>query len=101
MTESKKKTTSKKPKTTITVESKFGFKVEVDKSAFDDFEALELLGRVQTGDVFAVPPLLNKVLGAEQTAVALDKLRNKKTGRVSVKDGVEFTLELLSVDPNE
>ena len=69
----------------------------IDRDALDDFELLDDLGALSsTGDAGVTPSILRRLLGPEQTRVAIDRLRDEKTGRVTVEAGSTFAIALLN-----
>src|SRR5699024_336936 len=74
---------------------------QIPAEAVDDFELLDAFAQLrQTDDVSLVPFILRRLLD-EQWRDAMNLLRNKNTGRVSLEDGMEFTQELMgALNPN-
>lgn len=62
----------------------------VSAEALDDFELLDDLGEIETGNAAPMPRVLKRLLGAEQYREALDSLRDPETGRVGVEAGADF-----------
>ena len=46
--------------------TKSGFSYQIDDHIGDDYELLELMGRVRKNDTFAIFELIEKILGTEQ-----------------------------------
>jgi hypothetical protein len=71
------------------------------EEALDDFELLDDLNALdQHDDPTRMPAVLRKLLG-DQWKVAMDLLRDKESGRVSIKTGTEFVFELMTeLNPN-
>lgn len=76
--------------------------VEVSTAAINDFEILDDIRAVEVNrDPTRFPGLLRRLLGSEQYTAVLDRLRDKKTGRVTVEAGIEYTGALLrALNPN-
>lgn len=71
-----------------------GFEVKIETDVFDDFEFMgELRGVDQ--DATLAPLVLQKMLGYEQYTRVMDHLRDKKTGKVLVGDGVQFLADIV------
>lgn len=74
--------------------------------ALDDFELVDDLNRIDDGgDATRMPAVLRRLLpdvdDVSQWRAAMDAIRDKDTGRVSVKDGAAFVGELLeALNPN-
>jgi hypothetical protein len=73
----------------------------VPADALDDFELLDDLNALeQRADATRLPSVLRRLLG-DQWRDAMDVLRDKDTGRVSVEAGAEFVMELMgALNPN-
>lgn len=72
----------------------------VAASALDDFELLEDLDALDSGNPARLPKVLRRMLGDEQYKRALDALRDGN-GRVSVEKGAEFfTAVMTQANPN-
>ena len=67
----------------MTVTTNSGFACEVDESALDDMECVELVGRIDKGDTLAAPLFLAQLIGEEQKKTLYDHVRNEK-GRVPI-----------------
>lgn len=73
----------------------------VAETAMDDFEILDDIAALNRGDVMRMPSVLRRLLGDAQFAEAMDSIRDKDTGRVSVEAGVTFATELMgALNPN-
>lgn len=76
----------------------------IEAAALDDFELLEKLAVMDGGGRQAaavMPSVLREVLGSAQYATAMDALRDKETGRVSVLAGVQFVRDIFGgLNPN-
>lgn len=72
----------------------------VAASALDDFELLEDLDALDSGNPARLPKVLRRMLGDDQYKRALDALRDGN-GRVSVEKGAEFfTAVMTQANPN-
>ena len=73
----------------------------VPAGALDDFELLDDLNALeQREDGTRLPSILRRLLG-DQWRPAMDAIRDKETGRVSVEAGGEFVSTLLgALNPN-
>lgn len=97
-----KKKKSKKPRPivhdtedgkTVTVD---GITVTVPADAYDDFELLDLLHTLDTKRNGAqLPAILRRLVGEQEYATVMDKLRDEKTKRVPVKRASEFVLAVV------
>lgn len=78
--------------------------VTILTAAFDDWELLELLSGLDTKDprsIASLPSLLRRALADGDTDRVMDALRSKDTGRVSIRVGVAFVMDLFkAVNPN-
>lgn len=74
---------------------------KIPTASLDDFELLDDLNALdQRGDPTRMPAVLRRLLG-DQWSDAMETLRDKETGRVSVSDGADFVMELMgALDPN-
>ena len=64
-------------------ETSTGFKFELDEARFDDMEFVTALSKAGKGDVFALPDMLEKLLGEKQLEALYDHVR-AEDGRVPV-----------------
>jgi hypothetical protein len=74
----------------------------IPDAARDDFELLDDLAQLgtATGGV-ALPRILRRLLGDDQTQAAFEHLRDKSTGRVPMDAADEFIGDLLAaLNPN-
>lgn len=72
----------------------------VSPSAVDDFELLEDLDAIDSGNVGRIPKVLRRVLGSEQYPAALDSLRGKN-GVVSIDAAATFFYKIFeAINPN-
>lgn len=79
-----------------------GHEYTIDPASGDDFELLDDLNELsRTGSNQMAAAILRRLLGDTQTRLALNRLRDEKTGRVSTEAGTEFLLQLLDgLNPN-
>lgn len=81
-----------------------GITVTIVNEAFNDWELLEALGELDPENpksVGVLPGLLKRALAPGDDMKVKKILRDPNTGRISIRDGVEFTLELFkAVNPN-
>lgn len=71
-----------------------GVSIDVSADAFDDFDFLDRLARLQDGDALALPALFRTVCGSA-SAEALEALRDPETGRVAASDAAAFMTEVM------
>ena len=71
-----------------------GLRIQVDPDLFDDFEVLDQISRLESGDPLPLPALLRKIAGDRFTSI-MDHLRDPGTGRVPAQAGAGFVLELM------
>lgn len=79
-------------KTEVTTASGFACRLD-EEEILDNYELLELLIRLDSGDRAALPAVLKLVLGDEQTAALKEHLR-KENGKVATS---AVHLELLEI----
>lgn len=103
-----KKPADKKPKaekveeqpTTVTA-TVAGKEWVIPVDALDDFELLDDFNELEDkGDISRLPSILKRLLG-DQWKDAMDAVRDKKTGRVSIEAGGDFVNSLMGeINPN-
>lgn len=77
-----------------------GQEYEVSAEALDDFELLDDLARLDDGDVSRAASVLRRLLGDDMKR-AMDSIRDKKTGRVTIAAATDFVMDLMKeLDPN-
>lgn len=78
--------------------------VHVPTEAINDFELMDDLNRLQTGDVrnvTAVASVLRRFIGAEDFKLAMDAVRDPETGRVTIEAGTRFLFDMIrGINPN-
>ena len=85
--------------TTVTVELE-GVEWQVTASALNDFELLEDIDAVDSGNPARLPKVLRRMLGEDQYPKALDALRDEE-GIVRVEKAAEFFYAIAAaVNPN-
>lgn len=85
--------------TTVTVELE-GVEWQVTASALNDFELLEDIDAVDSGNPSRLPKVLRRMLGDDQYRKALDALRDEE-GIVRVEKAAEFFYAIAAaVNPN-
>ena len=74
----------------------------VPLSALDDFELLDDFNVLESdGDPTRLPAILKRLLGDEQWRDALNAIRDKETGRVTIEAGGDFVTSLMgAINPN-
>ena len=81
-----------------------GLALDITLEVFDDFELLDKIHRVDTGEPGAalmMPEILRAMVGAAQYQQVLDHLRDPDTGRVRLESGAQFIADLMAAyDPN-
>lgn len=83
----------------ITGKTASGFDFELSPNVFDDWEIMELLGRVQREDKLAIFELFHKVLGDEQ----LDRLKEhcrEEGGRIPLSRMNDELTEIFTAQAN-
>lgn len=75
-------------------ETSTGFEFSLGDDVMDDYELLEVLSSIDTGDYTLVPKMVEMLLGKEQKESLKDHLRNKN-GKVSVKGMMEEVMEIF------
>lgn len=71
-----------------------GFEFEVEEEVTDDYEFLELLCKVDNGEVNLIPKVADELLGIEQKKALMEHLR--ENGRVSAKKMGEAIGEIMT-----
>lgn len=71
-----------------------GFDYEIDDNALDDYELLEILTEVDSGESGNIPLMVELLLGKEQKEAL--KKHCKKNGRVSTSLMMQEITEILS-----
>lgn len=82
------------PKPGVRVVEVQGITVEVVDAALDDFELMEDFSAIQSGETHRMPSAMRRMFGADYERI-LSKLRDPKTGRVSVSDAARFFAEVF------
>lgn len=75
--------------------TKSNFAFEIDENIGDDWEILEMLNDITTGDLRALIQFGNAVLGKEQLTVLKEHIR-KECGRVSTQRMSEELMDIFS-----
>ena len=70
-----------------------GLTLKIDENVMDDMELLDLLAQLDDGNGYAIPRVVEHMLGKEQKKALYDSLR--VNGRVPVTKVVEIMKELL------
>lgn len=70
-----------------------GVQMHVDPTKFDDFDLLDSLAKVQSGDVLVLPALFRTVAG-DKAQELLDAARDE-TGRVTATAASEMIVEIM------
>lgn len=77
-----------------------GVDVSVPLEALDDFELLDDISEMEKGDATKMPSVLRRLVGDSYREL-MNKLRDKKTGRVSIEAGGQLVADVLDIlDPN-
>lgn len=71
-----------------------GFDWSITEERLDDYELLEVLHRIDTGEYGLVPEMVDKLLGEEQRDSLKEHLRTKD-GRVSTTGMVSEVMEIF------
>lgn len=72
----------------------------IKPSAVDDFELLEDLDAIDSGDPARIPKVMRRLLGNEQYAAAIEALRGKN-GVVSIEHAAKFFYKIVeAINPN-
>lgn len=79
----------------ITGETKSGFVYNVEDDAFDDYELLETICKVDNGNTSLIPKMLEDFLGKEQTDALKEHIRGQN-GKVSAKKMSDEIAEIFS-----
>lgn len=96
-----KKPSDRRPKASDTHEVEVnGHTWTVAADALDDFELLDDLSEIDSGNPSRLPRVLKRLLGPEQYKAAMDSVRDPETGRVGVEAGAEFVGALFEALPN-
>lgn len=73
-----------------------GFEFEIDEEVFNDYELLEALREIDTGNEAAIVDVINCMLAAEQKEALKKHLRNEK-GRVGAREMIFEIAEIMKV----
>ncbi|WP_448861696.1 hypothetical protein [Dorea sp.] len=79
----------------ITGTTESGFTYEIPEEALDDYELFEDLCAVDNGEVGKITKVARGYLGNDQMQRLKDHVRNKETGRVSLKKMVEEITNIM------
>lgn len=71
-----------------------GLKIQIDENAMDDMELLDLLAQLDDGNGYAIPRVVEHLLGKEQKKALYDSVR--VNGRAPVTKVVEAMKEILN-----
>lgn len=71
-----------------------GFKFEIDEEVFNDYELLEALREIDTGNESAIVDVTNCMLTGEQKEALKNHLRNEK-GRVGALEMISEIAEIM------
>lgn len=72
-----------------------GMNLRLDKDVLDDMDTVELLGKLQDGDIFVFPTLCRMIFGEKQ----FERIKNAladHNGKTKVSDMSEFFVEALT-----
>lgn len=83
----------------ITGKTSSGFGFELSPNVFDDWEIMELLGRVQNEDKLAIFELFRRVLGDEQLAKLKEHCR-EEDGRIPLSRMNDELTEIFTAQAN-
>lgn len=74
---------------------------KIPRDAVDDFELLDDINALeQRDDSTRMPSVLRRLLG-DQWGQAMDTIRDKESGRVTIEAGTKFVFEILeALNPN-
>lgn len=75
--------------------TKSGFKFEIDKEVLDDWELLELLEKIDSGDVSVMPKAITFLLGNRQYQ-NLKKFIKKRDGKIKITTMVEEFNQIMT-----
>lgn len=75
-----------------------GFKYALEDAVFDDWELLEELEALESGDPSATIRLMRRLLGEEQFKALKEHLRDPETGRVKASDMLKAQHEIMGTD---
>lgn len=75
--------------------TKSGFKFEIDKDVLDDWELLELLEKIDSGDVSVMPKAITFLLGDRQYQ-NLKKFIKKRDGKIKITTMVEEFNQIMT-----
>lgn len=79
----------------LTGKTKSGFEFEIDEEILDDYDFLELLCKIDEGEITLVIKMVDHLLGAEQKEKLKEHVRTE-TGRVSAKRLLEEMMEIFN-----
>lgn len=71
-----------------------GFAWEIEDEALDDYELLEVLHKIDTGEYGMLPEMVDKLLGKEQTKMLKSHIRTEG-GRVSATRMITEVMDIF------
>lgn len=78
-----------------------GVTVFVNREAFDDFEFLDDIANLENQKAQRMPMMLRRLVDDRDFRAIMDALRDRETGRPSIKAGTDYIQAVLrAVNPN-
>ena len=74
-----------------------GFEFGIKEEVLDDYELLEVLGKVDRGEVGYVPDMVEMLLGTEQKNRLKAHIR-KEHGRITVTDMINEVMQIFNAN---
>lgn len=81
----------------ITGKTKSGFEFELDDEVLDDYELLEVLHKLDSGEYGLVTEMVGKLLGEEQKDLLKEHVRGED-GKVSAKRMMDEVAEIFKAN---
>lgn len=78
----------------ITGRTESGFEFHINEEIGDDYEFLEMLSKIDSGDMFLVIKMVDTLLGEEQKNALKDHIR-EENGRVTISKMFNTVIEIL------
>ena len=75
--------------------TKTGFEFEIDPKVLDDWDILDLLGELQSGNLLVAPKFVRAILGDEEAKKLIDHCRTKN-GKAPTQPVLDEIFDIFS-----
>lgn len=75
-----------------------GFNYEIDEAVYDDWELIEDLASLESGDISATVRVMKRLLGDQQFAALKEHARDPETGRVKTSVVLKVQHEIMTME---